>query len=167
VKRTRSRRLRLAIGFVLTGIAALWGTVMIALYVGQTKYVTVQARVTAKSCYHVNSGGGYELADSTACNLTVSYVAPDGAPNVALLPGVDKNRIRRAPDGSETLLIYFADRRSEIPINPQDYVPLWAVIVLGTVGVAMPGVLGAFLLRTGFRRRAIPEDQIPRANAEP
>ena len=154
MKRIRSRRLRLVIGFGLIGIAALWAMIMIALYMVQNQYVTVQAHVTAKSCHHINSGGGYDFADSTACNITIAYVAPDGAPNVALLHGVDKNRIRLAPNGGDTVLIYFADRLSETPINPQNFVPLWAIIFLGVVGVAAPGLWAAYWLRTGFKKAA-------------
>jgi len=148
--------MRLVIGFVLATFAALWAMVMVALYMVQSHYLTVQAQVTAKSCHHVNTGGGYELADSRVCDLSISYAAPDGFVGDMELHGVDENRIRRAPDGNVTVPIYFADRFSETPINPQNFVPLWAIIFLGIVGAGAPGLWAAFWLRTGLKRKRRP-----------
>ena len=79
--------------------------------------------------------------------MSVRYNAPEGVPGAVYLPGADPDRIR-SEGGRETVVIYFASPASEAPINPQHYVPLWALIVFVTV-VGLPVSRGVLCVRSG------------------
>lgn len=67
--------------------------------------------------------------------------------------GVDANRIH-IRDGQEALAIYFANKSSETPVNPQNNVPIWAAVLLVTL-VGLPlGIGGVVYMRRGFRASA-------------
>lgn len=140
----------LAIGIGSIGFAVLWIALWAGLAWSQSQQVRVEARVTAKSCHQSSDG---EASTFTACVVSLIYTAPDGTPGVVQFHGVDANRIH-IRDGQEALAIYFANKSSETPVNPQNNVPIWAAVLLVTL-VGLPlGIGGVVYMRRGFRASA-------------
>lgn len=120
-RRPRRQLWLVIIGFGLLGIAVLLTAGLVVQHPDQSRYASIEAQVTSKSCYQASDGGDAGRT-FTACNISVLYTAPDGTPGAVQLPGIDADRIRRH-GGHESPLIYFANRSSGTPISPQDIVP--------------------------------------------
>ena len=144
----RSRRR--AVGFTCIGAAV--GLLALLGIVGwiQAQQVTVDAAVTWKSCHQSANGDGSNI---TACEVSLTYVAPDGAYGAVEFHGVDASRIH-SQGGKEFVAIYFANRTSDTAINPQNILPIWVLILIWVL-IGLPLTIGGLMyMRGGHRNRS-------------
>ena len=118
---------------------------MVAIAIGQTRQVSVEARVLSEDC------GQSQAAQSTTCVVTLGYTVPDGTPGSVTFHGVDASRLHER-DGAEWLTIYFSSRSSATPINPQEEIPVWATVLIIVCIWFVGGILIRRVLRSPRRQ---------------
>gem|GEM_PF-6014488 len=128
-------------GACLIIVALGWGLIWVAIIFSQTRYVTVDALVSSRSCQQF-------------CTVGLTFAAPDGATGSVTFTGLDSGLIRNV-NGLPMLTIFFADRSSETPISPQDYVPLWAGLFI-IITTSLPVLAGGVAcMRCGLAKRSV------------
>ncbi len=96
-------------------------------YVQQLRWVNRPGTILSKSCHQ--SDGGPEVGTFTACHLEVSYQSARGGTKFKTLDGVTLDKIHSSGD-HETVDLYVSSAHSDIANNPQDRMPLFAVVLI-------------------------------------